>query len=114
MSEPCTTAEEGIALANVEPHVEVARKIRSIESAKISMLQQMAEVHRALQSGNERELTSSLAGLIGLAYFLGQQAGVAPGPIERQVAQELVHSLGRDAQTGDAVDALARHFGAMR
>jgi hypothetical protein len=107
-------AEEGISVANVEPHMEVARKIRSLESAKISMLQQMAEVHRALQSGSERELTSSLASLIGLAYFLGRQAGVAPAQVERQVAHELIHSLGRDADTADAVDAVLRHFGTMR
>lgn len=101
-------------MANTEPHMEVARKIRSLESVKISLLQQLADVHRALLSGSERELTASLAGLVGLSYFLGRQAGVSPSQIERQIAEELIHSLGRDADTADAVDAVVRHFGTMR
>ncbi len=101
-------------MANVEPHMEVARKIRSLETAKISLIQQLADVHRALLSGSERELTSALAALIGMAYFLGRQAGIPPAQIERQIIQELTHSLGRDTDTADAVDAVMRHFGTMR
>ncbi|OFW78924.1 MAG: hypothetical protein A2201_07490 [Alicyclobacillus sp. RIFOXYA1_FULL_53_8] len=101
-------------MSNMDPHMQIARKLRSIESAKIELVQQVAEVLRSLKSGNERELAQSLGELIGLAYFVGGQSGTSLDAIDRAVQQGLPRSLGYD--TADAADfaSVLRHIASKR
>lgn len=87
-------------MPNTDPHMQVARKIRTVETAKIELVQQLSEVFRGVQTANERDIAEALGGLVGIAYYLGQQLGVdlytidkhARTGLPRTLAQESLHS----------------------
>lgn len=61
----------------------IARRLRAIETTKTELVRQVAEVFRGIQTGNEREMTETLGGVIALAYLLGHQLGVDLAAIDR-------------------------------
>ncbi len=63
-------------MSQIDPHAQIARKVRSIEATKVALLAQVADVMRSVLQGQERETTESLAGLIGTAYLLASQLGI--------------------------------------
>lgn len=72
-------------MAEVESQVDLTRKLQAVEHDRIELVQQAVEVLRSIQSGNEVDLTQSLSGVIGLAYLLGVQMGVAPHRIDKEI-----------------------------
>jgi hypothetical protein len=86
-----------MSVPQTDPHMQIARKIRSIDTAKIELVQQVAEVLRSIQSGNERELSESLGGIVAITYFLGRQVGVDLTSIDRAARTGLPRTLGHDS-----------------
>lgn len=101
-------------MSKMDPHMQIARKLRSIETAKIELVQQVAEVLRGLKSGSERDLAKSLGELIALAYFIGGQTGTPLQAIDRAVEEGLPRSLSQD--TADEADfaSVLRHIASKR
>jgi hypothetical protein len=99
---------------NPDPHVQIARKIRAVEAAKIELIQQLTDVFRGLQSGDQRELAQGLGTLIGLSYFIANQMGIPLQTLNREACEGLTRVLGRDML--DTVDSepVLRHLGAKR
>ncbi|GMA50769.1 hypothetical protein GCM10025857_21260 [Alicyclobacillus contaminans] len=84
-------------MPNTDPHKQIARKLRSIETAKIALIQQVSDVFRGIQTGNEREMTEALGGLVAIAYYMGQQLGLNLAGVDRQAASGLPQGLEYDA-----------------
>jgi len=99
---------------NADPHMQIARKLRSIEAAKIEMIEQVAEVFRGIQSGNNRALSQALGELVGLAYFVGTQVGVGPETIDREVANGLPKMVGRESLDVSELESLLRYLSSKR
>ncbi|WAH36987.1 MazG-like family protein [Alicyclobacillus dauci] len=72
-------------MADVESHIDLTRKLQTVEHDRIELVQQAVEVLRSIQSGNEGELTEALSGVVGLAYLLGVQMGVPPHRIDHGI-----------------------------
>ncbi len=98
-------------MPNTDPHMQIARKIRSIETAKIELVQQVSEVFRGIQSGNERDIAQSLGGLVAIAYFMGQQLGVDLPVIDREAQSGLPRSLGHEVMHSGEFHYVQRYLG---
>ncbi|WP_233096216.1 MazG-like family protein [Alicyclobacillus sp. SO9] len=94
----------------MEPHMQIARKIRSIETVKIELLQQVTEVYRGVHSGNQREVQQALGALIGVAYVLGVQLGFSPAEIERNIDVNVLGTIIPDEADTAGAEKLKRHF----
>ncbi|MCL6516021.1 MazG-like family protein [Alicyclobacillus sp.] len=70
-------------MSPVDGPMRIARRLRAIETTKTELVRQVAEVFRGIQTGNEREMTETLGGVIALAYLLGHQLGVDLAAIDR-------------------------------
>jgi hypothetical protein len=103
-----------MSVPQTDPHMQIARKIRSIDTAKIELVQQVAEVLRGIQSGNERELSESLGGMIGIAYFIGRQLGVDLTSIDRAARAGLPRTLGNDTVDIADFEYVQRYLSASR
>ncbi|MCL6547433.1 MAG: hypothetical protein K6T30_00815 [Alicyclobacillus sp.] len=101
-------------MPNSDPHAQIARKIHSIEIAKIGLVEQVAEVFRGIQSGNERDLAQSLGELIALAYFLGWQMDVPLQAIEQEAKAGFPKTLGRDPSDVADFETVRRFLNAKR
>ncbi|MCF8565684.1 hypothetical protein LLE49_13245 [Alicyclobacillus tolerans] len=101
-------------MSNADPHMQIARKIRSIEAAKIELVQQVAEILRSLQAGNERDLAKTLGELIALAYFIASQTGTPLEVVEREVLQGLPRTLGRDSSDAADFEYVLRYLASKR
>ncbi|WP_026962676.1 MazG-like family protein [Alicyclobacillus herbarius] len=99
--------------ATMEPHMQIARRIRSIESAKIELLRRVADLFEGLQIGDERMLSQSLAGLIGTAYVIGQQVGISPSQMDEEVLRQLPRTTTANAADLTELDPVRRHFHAQ-
>ncbi|QSO50890.1 hypothetical protein JZ785_18660 [Alicyclobacillus curvatus] len=93
---------EGITVPPMDNHVQIARKIRSVENVKVQMLQQLTDVFRSIQSGNERDMAETLGGLVGLTYYLGRQLGLDLSAVDEQAQNAWIHSLrGHEVDSAD-------------
>jgi hypothetical protein len=101
-------------MPQTDPHMQIARKLRSIETVKIELVQQVAEVFRGIQSGNERELAESLGGLIAIAYLMGHQLGVDLSAIDREARKGLPRTLGHEVMQPADYEYVQRHLGSSR
>ena len=101
-------------MSNSGPHAQIARKIRSVETARTELVQQVAEVFRALQSGNEREIIQTLGGLVGISYFLGSQMGISLSAIDREVQTGLPRSLGQSTANQADFEAVQQYLDSQR
>lgn len=89
-------------MPQLNSHVQIARKIRSVESVKVHMLEQLVEVFRGIQSGNEHDMSESLGGLVGLTYYLARQLGLELNLIDEQAQNAWVKTLAeKDVDSGD-------------
>ncbi|SFU62741.1 MazG-like family protein [Alicyclobacillus macrosporangiidus] len=88
----------------------IARKLRSIETAKTALVYQVAEVFRVIQSGNEREIAESLGGVVAVAYLLGQQLGVDLAGIDRAACTTLPRALGEDPDHAAGFEHVQRYL----
>jgi hypothetical protein len=98
-------------VAKMEPHMQIARRIRSIESAKVEVLRRVTDLFQGLQTGDERMLSQALAGLVGTTYLIGQQVGLTPDQIDREVVRHLPRGIGADPADIADLDVIRRHFG---
>ena len=101
-------------MSNLDPHMQIARKLRSIETAKIELVQQVAEILRSLKSGSERDLAKNLGELIALTYFIGGQTGTPLDAIDRAVKDGLPRSLGQEAADAADFALVLRHIASKR
>lgn len=86
----------------MDNHVQIARKIRSVENVKIQMMQQLTDVFRSIQSGNDRDMAESIGGLVGLAYYLGRQLGIDLATVDAQAQNAWINSLrGQEVDPAD-------------
>ncbi len=86
----------------MDNHVQIARKIRSVENVKVQMLQQLTNVFRSIQSGNERDMAETLGGLVGLTYYLGRQLGLDLSSVDQQAQNAWVKSFrGHEVDSAD-------------
>lgn len=93
-----------VPVTNLDSQVDLTRKLHMVEQDKIELAQSAIEVLRSIQSGNQKELTESLAAVVGLAYLLGIQMGIPP----RQVDAAIDETLRRDLQHDDVREAAFR------
>lgn len=101
-------------MSQIDPHIPIARKIRSVESVKVHMLQQLAEVYRGIQTGNERDMSESLGGLVGLTYYLARQLGLDLSLIDEQAQNAWIKTLAdKDVDSGD-LEFVQRYLRSMR
>ncbi|MBX5435797.1 MAG: hypothetical protein IRZ33_01115 [Alicyclobacillaceae bacterium] len=101
-------------MPNSDPHAQIARKIHSIEVAKIGLVEQIADVFRGIQSGNERDLAQSLGELIALAYYLGWQMDVPLQAIEQEARNSLPKALSRDSADPADIEFIQRYLQSKR
>jgi len=99
---------------NSDPHMQIARKIRSIETAKIELLQQAAEIYKSLQTGSERELAHSIGGIVAIAYFIGKQMGVPLESIDREALTSLPKTLSQHALDVADYESVQRYLASKR
>lgn len=94
----------------LDPHMQIARKVRSIETVKIQLLQEILDVYKGVQIGNQREVAHNLGALIGTAYLLGVQLGISPAELDRHVESSIPRTGA--GETGDLADtdAVKQHF----
>lgn len=86
----------------MDNHVQIARKIRSVENVKIQLIQQLTDVFRTIQSGNERDMAESLGGLVGLSYYLGRQLGLDLAKVDEQAGDAWISTLrGQEVDSAD-------------
>jgi MazG-like family len=98
-------------VSNADPHMQIARKLRTVETAKTELIQQVAEVFRGVQSGNQRDLTQALGGLVGLAYYLGAQMGIPLESIDRDMDAGFPKAFQQDGLDARDYDLVLRHLG---
>ena len=101
-------------MSNADPHMQIARKLRSVETARTELVQQLAEVFRGIQSGNQRDLSEALGGLVGLAYFLAVQMGISPEIVDREVQRGLPKGIGQDGIDIRDYEVVQRYLAAKR
>lgn len=94
--------------------MQIARKIRSVEAAKIGLIQQVAETFRGIQSGSEHEVTKALGDLIGVVYFLAKQLDVPFSVLDREAAQSVPKVLGDDPLDAADYQAIQRYLDSKR
>lgn len=95
--------EGEIEVSHTDPQIQIARRLRVLESLRIGLITDVAETFKSIHLGEERELTRSLGALIASAYLLGRQMGIAPAVIEQEVLEALsVYSLDDEALQEDA------------
>ncbi|GGI95149.1 hypothetical protein GCM10010885_00950 [Alicyclobacillus cellulosilyticus] len=97
-----------------DPHARIARKLRSIEATKVDLLEHVAAVHRAVQSGSERDIARSLAQVAGTVYLLGAQIGIMPQDIDRMMHEWLARVLPKLELEPDTADFFARYIQSKR
>lgn len=97
-----------------DPHLPIARKIQSIESAKIAMVEQVAQVLRSIQNGSERDISQSLGELVGIAYFLGQQMDVPLETMERFAIGDVPRTLAQSDANVAAFSVVQRYLSSRR
>jgi hypothetical protein len=98
----------------LDPHMQIARKVRSIDTIKIELLQQVVDVYKGIQTGHQREVLQGLGSLIGTAYFLGVQLGVSPAEVDRHVESSIPRTLVREETDITDSDIVKRHFSNKR
>lgn len=99
---------------NPDPHVQIARKLQSMENTKIEMVQQVAEVLRAVSRGSEREMTQALGGVVAVSYFLASQLGLSLDAVDRAAHEGLPRAMLTDTLDMDDFEPVARHLGPAR
>lgn len=99
---------------NPDPHVQIARKLQSMETAKVELVRQVSDVLRAIQRGSEREMTQALGGVVAVSYFLANQLGLPLDAVDREGRDALPRTLLSDALDATDVEAVARHLGSTR
>ncbi|MDQ0190931.1 hypothetical protein JI721_06165 [Alicyclobacillus cycloheptanicus] len=101
-------------MPNPDPHVQIARKLQSMETAKVELVRQVAEVLHAIQRGSEREMTQTLGGVVAVTYFLAHQLGLSFTAVDRAAAEGLPRSLLVDAVDVADFETIQRHLGTTR
>ncbi|MCL6627912.1 MAG: MazG-like family protein [Alicyclobacillus shizuokensis] len=101
-------------MARMEPHMHIARRIRSIESAKIEVLRRVTDLFEGLQTGDERTFSQALAGLVGTAYLIGQQVGIPPDKMDQEVVRQLPRTATGSTSELAELDVVRRHFDVKR
>gem|GEM_PF-5354925 len=99
---------------HANPHMQIARKLQAIETLKVQLLQQVVDVQKGIQSGNDRELQRNLAGVIGIAYLLGLQIGHTPEQLDALIETGIPRGLIRDEQDIADVDTIKRYISGKR
>lgn len=101
-------------MPNADPHMHIARKVQFVERAKIALVDQVADVFRAIQSGSERELAETLGHLVAMSYALGYQLDVPLSSIDKVAENGLPHSLAGDFTGSDDLESVLRHLKTKR
>lgn len=101
-------------MPNPDPHVQIARKLQSMETAKVELVRQVAEVLHAIQRGSEREMTHALGDVIAVTYFLASQLGLSLDAVDRAATEGLPRPLLSDAVDIADFEAVQRHLGTTR
>lgn len=101
-------------MPQTDPHMPIARKLRTIETLKVELVEQVAQVLRGIQSGQERELAHSIGGLVGMLYFLARQMGVPFEAIDREIQNGLPKGLLQDAADMADLEYIQRFFASKR
>lgn len=99
---------------NPDPHVQIARKLQSMETAKVELVRQVAEALHTMQRGSEREMTHALGSVVAVSYFLANQLGLSMDAIDRAASEALPRSLFVDAVDVADFEAVQRHLGSAR
>lgn len=103
-------AKGGVIVPNSDPHAHIARKLQSIETAKVELVRQAAEVLRAISRGSERDMTQALGGVVGVSYFLASQLGLSLDAVDREASDGLPHALPPAALGAADYEAIHRHL----
>lgn len=101
-------------MPQMDPHVQIARKIRSVESVKTHMIEQLAEIFRTIQSGNEREMSEALGGLVGLSYFLGRKLGLDLAAVDTHAQSAWMKTLSEEELDESDMEFVRRYLQSLR
>lgn len=101
----------------MDQHPDVIRNAQAVDWLKAELVSAVAAVLHASRSGREESLCEALAGLLLLAYLLGQRLGVAPVRVDSRLAARLQAHLAAghelEAWFGD-LSALAAYLDGRR
>jgi len=97
-------------VTGMEAETNLTRKLQAVEHDRIELVQQAVEVLRSVQSGNQTLLTEALAGVVGFAYLLGVQMGIAPHRIDREVIAAFQDAPSVDNPRRDEMADIVRHL----
>jgi hypothetical protein len=96
----------------MDPHMQIARKIQSIETAKIELLREITDLYRGIHTGNDKDITESLGGVVGLAYFLGRKLGIDLTVIDSKAQTELPKKLNNGDDSD--IESIQRYLSSSR
>ncbi|RIV20129.1 hypothetical protein D2Q93_12070 [Alicyclobacillaceae bacterium I2511] len=102
------------SVSQIDPHAQIARKIRSIEATKVALLTQVADVMRGVLEGQERETIESLASLIGTAYLFASQLGLDLAQVDHSVCSGLPDWVTQGLLDPDEYERVRQYLRALR
>lgn len=101
-------------VSSIDPHLPIARKLKHVESVRVELLQQVTEVFRAVQGGENRDLSQALGGLIGVSYYLASLMDIPFEQVDRAVSQGFAHALSEADIDTRTYESILRHVGVKR
>lgn len=81
-----------------------------VEQDRVELLQRAVDVLRSVQSGNHKELTESLAGVVGFAYLLGIQMGISPRQVDSVIDDEFRNAMPAEDKRESALREVIQHL----
>lgn len=101
-------------MPQMDPHVHIARKIRSVESVKVHMLQQMTDVFRSIQTGSEPDMAQSLGGLVGMTYYLARQLGLDLRNIDNHAQDAWTNTVASEETDSGDLEFVRQYLQSLR
>jgi hypothetical protein len=101
-------------MPQTDGHLQITRKIRTLETLQIELIHQVAEVVRGMHTGHPKEMATSMGTLMATLYYIAHQADV---PFEA-IEQALIHALPKVLEPAEvdprALDRIRRHLSTKR
>ncbi len=101
---------EGAGVSQRDPQMHFARQLQLLESLRVDLVSEVAEVLRDVHQGGEAELARSLGRLVATSYLLGQEMGISCTGLDREVREALVTRASEDSGLEDKITAVHRRF----
>jgi hypothetical protein len=101
-------------MPHTDGHLQITRKIRTLETLQIELIHQVAEVVRGVHNGHPKEMAASMGTLMAMLYYIAYQADVPFEAIEQALIQALPKVLEPSELDPGALDHIRRHLSTKR